>query len=123
MVKILLVDDEECLLESLSLFFEDDGCQVFKASSGEEALEVLRREQIDACIVDMRLPGIDGNGVIRTAMQEGLLHRFLIHTGSADYLLPDDLRAMGMTEDHVFLKPILKMGVIVDAVTALLEDN
>jgi len=123
MMKILLVDDEERLLHNLAFFFEDEGYDVVTAISGEEGLDQLRQGGIEACIVDMRLPGIDGNEVIRTAMREGLLHRFLIHTGSTDYRLPDDLLKMGMSEHHVFLKPIAEMTVLADAITALFEEN
>lgn len=121
MINLLLVDDEERLLENLAFFFEDEGYCVSTAISGEEALTILRGGHIQACIVDMRLPGIDGNEVIRTAMKEGLLQRFLIHTGSTDYKLPKDLIGLGMTEKHIFLKPVAEMAVLAKAVTVLLE--
>lgn len=123
MRKILLVDDEERLLQNLAFFFEDEGYEVTTAISGEAALETLRTKKIEVCIVDMRLPGIDGNEVIRTGIKEGLLQRFLIHTGSTDYRLPKDLQELGMQEKHIFLKPVAEMAVLADAVQALFEDN
>ena len=72
MKKILIVDDEERLLRSLAFFFEDEGYKVYTAPSGEEALSILRQKKIDASIVDMRLPGIDGNEIIRRANSEGI---------------------------------------------------
>lgn len=121
MIKVLLVDDEERLLQNLSFFFEDEGYHIFVAGSGEEALEILRQEDIAACVVDMRLPGIDGNEVIRTALTEGLLEKFIIHTGSTDYLLPADLQDQGMTTNHIFLKPVAEMNVLAEAVETLLK--
>lgn len=121
MINLLLIDDEKQLLQNLEFFFEDEGYNVFTVESGEEGLKVLRQENIQVCVVDMRLPGIDGNEVIRVAMAEDILHKFLIHTGSTDYSLPADLRAKGMTEDLVFLKPVADMTVLADAVLALHE--
>ncbi len=65
--KVLIVDDETSLLNSLMAFFEDEDFDVTGASSGEEALETLSKEHFDAVIIDMRLPGIDGNEVILQA--------------------------------------------------------
>ncbi len=121
MIKILLVDDEERLLHNLAFFFEDEGYDVFVAASGEEALEILRKEDISACVVDMRLPGIDGNEVIRTAVDEGILQKFIIHTGSTDYRLPADLLKKGMGGKHIFLKPISEMNILAEAVEALIK--
>lgn len=121
MNKILLVDDEERLLRNLEFFFEDEGYEVRCALSGEEAISILRQEKIDVCIVDMRLPGIDGNEVIRQAVKEGLLDKFIIHTGSTNYKIPTDLRDLGFSKKHVFLKPVPQMKILSDATHALLE--
>jgi len=120
MTKLLLVDDEERLLQNLHFFFEDEGFDVLTATSGEEALDLLRREPVQVCMVDMRLPGIDGNEVIRTAFAEHLLDRFIIHTGSTDYRLPQDLEANGLTNQHVFIKPVSEMKDLVRAINKLL---
>ena len=119
-MKILLVDDEERLLQNLAFYFEDEDCTVTLATSGEEALSKLRQGNIEIAIVDMRLPGIDGNEVIRTAMAEKLLDKFLIHTGSTDYFVPADLLASGISAKNVFLKPVEDMGVLVDGAERLL---
>ena len=121
MSKILLVDDEERLLRNLTYFFEDEGYEVFTASSGEEALEILHQETIEVAVVDMRLPGMDGNEVIRQAKAANLLHKFIIHTGSTDYRLPDDLQALGLDEKHVFLKPLTEMAILSKAIKDLLH--
>ncbi len=121
MTKVLLVDDEERLLQNLVFFFEDEGYDVFMANSGEEALDILRQEDIQACVVDMRLPGIDGNEVIRTAFAESLSSKFIIHTGSSNYHLPPDLIEKGLNTDHVFLKPIAELSLLVEAVEALIR--
>jgi CheY-like chemotaxis protein len=123
MDKILLVDDEERLLRNLEFFFEDEGYEVRTATSGEEAIDIMKHEKIDACVVDMRLPGIDGNEVIRCAVKNNLLDKFIIHTGSTDYGLPADLRDIGFSSKHVFLKPVPEMSILTNAIHALLENK
>jgi len=57
---VLIIDDEEGIRESLSGIFEDEGYAVLIASSGEEALKVLREQSPDLIMLDVWLPGIDG---------------------------------------------------------------
>lgn len=119
--KILIVDDETGLLYSLMAFFEDENFDVKGASSGEEALEILKEEDVDAVIVDMRLPGIDGNEVILQAKELGSKAKFLIHTGSTDYKLPTSLIELGYRQEHIFLKPLADLNILTKSVKELLS--
>jgi len=57
---VLIVDDEEGIRESLSGIFEDEGYDVITARSGEEALKILKEQNMDLILLDVWLPGIDG---------------------------------------------------------------
>ncbi len=57
---VMVVDDEEGIRESLSGIFEDEGYSVLTASSGEEALNILKEQSPDLMLLDVWLPGIDG---------------------------------------------------------------
>jgi len=59
-VKVLLIDDDRTLLEYLAKRLERDGFSVRSTFSGEEALEIVIREDFDVAVVDLRMPGIDG---------------------------------------------------------------
>lgn len=59
-MKILLVDDDEWIRDSLSVFFEAEGCHLLALETAEEALQVLNRQSYDIIISDYRLPGMDG---------------------------------------------------------------
>lgn len=107
---VLLVDDEEMILFNLASFLEDEGYTVLTAGSSEEALEILAGREVAVAVVDMRLPGMDGNAFIRAVAGRWPHPRFLVHTGSCNYAPPQDLRALGMDEEDVFLKPLLDMG-------------
>jgi CheY-like chemotaxis protein len=54
---LVVVDDEPDQLEFLSTVFEDNGATVFRASNGDEALEVARREKPDLLTLDLEMPG------------------------------------------------------------------
>ena len=59
-MKILLIDDDEWIRDSMSLFFEGEGCHLLALETAEEGLEALKRKIYDIIIVDYRLPGMDG---------------------------------------------------------------
>ena len=60
MHKILIVDDESTIRQSLQGVLEDEGYQVSVAESGEQCLEVLRKRAFDLILLDVWLPGVDG---------------------------------------------------------------
>ena len=57
---ILIVDDEENILKSLERLLEDEGYKMFFANSGDNGLEIIKREDIQMVISDHRMPGMDG---------------------------------------------------------------
>lgn len=104
--KLVIVDDEASVSKHLLEFIDD--FEDFQASSyltGEEALEALEREEVHACIVDMRLPGMNGIEFVRRARALWPECRFLIHTGSIDMDLTEELQSVGLTKNDLFHKP------------------
>ena len=59
-LKILVVDDEISLRETLTYNLEHEGYIVTSAGDGEKALELARRNPPDLIILDLMLPGLDG---------------------------------------------------------------
>ena len=53
----VVVDDEPDQLEFLATFFEDHGARVFRASNGDEGLEMARRQKPDLLTLDLEMPG------------------------------------------------------------------
>jgi two-component system KDP operon response regulator KdpE len=58
--RILVVDDEPHLVRAVRMYLELQGYTVFGASSGEEALKLLREKLPDLIILDVMMPGMDG---------------------------------------------------------------
>ena len=117
---ILIVDDEPRLRSCLRDAFEDLGYRVLTAGCGEAGLETLKRERVDACTVDMRLPGMSGNEFIVRAHAAHPGLRFVVYTGSWNYELPDELAALGVTAEDVFPKPCGDPKLMAQAIERLL---
>ena len=121
---VLIVDDEELIASSLQVFMEDEGFKAIAVGSGEAALQALRAEpDVGVCIIDMRLPGMDGNATIRAIRDLRPDMKFLVHTGSVNYAVPMDLKSMGIREEHLFRKPLTDMSVIVQAIRSFREQQ
>ena len=65
-MKILVIDDQNAILESLSMFFSEKGYETLTAEYGKEGLEKVKSEQPDIVISDIRLPDINGIEVLKT---------------------------------------------------------
>jgi len=63
--KVLVVDDEERVVQSITGVLEDEGFQVAKAKSGEEAIKVFQQEEPDVTLLDIWMPGMDGIEVLK----------------------------------------------------------
>ena len=67
MVKhILIVDDQLGIRLLLEEVFSQEGYKVSLASNGFEALELLKRNNIDGVLLDMKIPGMDGIQILRS---------------------------------------------------------
>lgn len=117
--RVLVVDDEASIRESLAEFLRDFDMQVATSSNAEEALALLAENPFDVVIADLRLPGITGDAMIPKAHQLQPDLRFLIHTGSIDYRLSSELVALGLTHKHIILKPLSDLTSLIEKIEAL----
>jgi len=60
MVNILICDDERDIVNALKIYLNDPEYRLFEAYSGREALEILGREEIHLCLLDIMMPEMDG---------------------------------------------------------------
>lgn len=120
--KILVVDDENMIRINLEAFLEDEGFQVVSVDSGEKAVEEFTKHpDFDAAIVDVRLPGIDGNAVVMAGHKLSPKTKYVVHTGSSEYVLNADLISIGITEEQVLFKPLIEMQNLLDILAKLLS--
>lgn len=81
--RILVVDDEHRLAESLSALLRGIGYSVQAASSGLAALHALERESFDLVITDLRMDGVDGFDVMRFITEKSPRTAIIVITGHA----------------------------------------
>jgi DNA-binding NtrC family response regulator len=115
-IRVLLVDDNDMIRECLTAYLEDEGFSVHSYSTAEEALAAIAVIRPTVCITDMRLPGMDGENFILKANPISPATGYLIHTGML-YTLSDELRAIGMNDADILLKPIHDLSKLVKKIT------
>lgn len=59
-LKLLIIDDDEWVRDSLCWYFECEGCNILALETAEEGLKVLKKQDFDIIFIDYRLPGING---------------------------------------------------------------
>lgn len=81
--KILIIDDERSLRDGAERILGRMGCEVFKAETGEEGLEIVHSEPVSIVLLDMRMPGMDGMEVLQKLMEMGEGILVIVITGFA----------------------------------------
>jgi serine/threonine protein kinase len=123
---VIIVEDEESVRMNLLAFLEDEGFIAYEAATAEEALDILSAKRVDAGVIDLRLPNMDGKTLILKAHELQPDMKFVIYTGSLGYILPRDLLNLGISHQQVFFKPLSDMNVLVQTIKNLIgrkEDN
>ena len=118
MTEILLVDDERTLAQSLSSRLEAAGYSVRLASSGAAALEAIGERRPDLVLLDIMMPGMDGETVCRRLREadKGLLVVFLTALSSPE----DEVRALASGGDS-FISKTVSDEVLLARLSALLR--
>ena len=80
----LLVDDEVDFVASLGQRLELRGLPTLTATSGPDALEILRGQPVDVVVLDVRMPGMDGIETLRRIKEAHPLVEVVMLTGHAD---------------------------------------
>jgi DNA-binding NtrC family response regulator len=82
-MRIMLVDDEERFLATTQKLLAKKGLEVFTASGGAEALEMLANKIIHVVILDVKMPGMDGIDVLKEIKKQFPLTEVIMLTGHA----------------------------------------
>jgi diguanylate cyclase (GGDEF)-like protein len=101
--RILAVDDQRYFRELIEGLLTGEGYTVRTASSGEEALHVLEREDFDVVITDLVMPGIDGSQLVAAVKERNPEQDIVMVTGVVDVKTAVDAMKQGAT-DYI-LKP------------------
>jgi len=100
---LLLVDDDPIILEGLAEDLENHGYLVTRASSGEQAIELLPSSNFDLVITDLVMEKTDGIQVLRRSKEIDSTTMVIILTGFGD--MPSAIEALRDQADDYMLKP------------------
>jgi CheY-like chemotaxis protein len=114
---ILITDDDRRCREALQEIMEPEGFQTLLASSGEEALDIVREEPVHLLLLDLHLPQLTGLETIQLVRQINAVLPWILVTGDADERV---IRQACLARAYsVIPKPVSKNVVLYTVVRAL----
>ncbi len=122
-LSILIIDDDESVRVSLKFHFDDCGFKTHSVETAEEALDLMKKSQVDAVIVDLRLPGMDGIEFIKQASRKWSDVRYVIYTGSPIASIPNEILSISSVSSKLFFKPIGNLFELSDEVNRLISKS
>ncbi len=102
--KVLIVDDEKFVTDTLEGFFRNKGYSIFKAEDGQTTLNIIKNETLDLVLLDIKLPGVDGVEILRLLRRDYPQAKVIVMTA---YDMEYKQRVDDIGYDAFFLKPLL----------------
>ena len=117
--RVLIIDDDPLILLTLSAYLEDSDYTVFKAGDGEEGLEVFARTQPDIVVTDLRMPKLDGFGVLAAIKAHSPATPVIAFTGTGERHATDEAVRLGAW--CCLYKPLADLNDLIVAIMMALE--
>lgn len=113
---ILVVDDEKEIADLVEVYLKNDGYKVYKFYNGIDALECIKRTELDLAILDVMLPDIDGFRICQK-IRENFYYPVIMLTAKVE----DGEKIMGLTigADDYITKPFNPLEVVARVKTQL----
>src|SRR5438270_399125 len=116
---VLITDDDRGCREALQSIVEPEGFRALLASSGEEAIDIVRHEAVHVALFDMNMPTLTGLETLEMVRQfNALLPCILVTADVSEWLMRQALRARAYS---VIAKPVSKNVVLYTVVRALVR--
>ncbi|MCP4721252.1 MAG: response regulator, partial [Desulfobacteraceae bacterium] len=117
--KILVIDDEVYIRDSVIGFLEDFGFEVIEAENGRIGLEQFENQQPDLILCDLRMPEMDGLEVLAHVTKKNENIPIIIVSGAGN--ISDTVEALRLGAWDYIIKPIQDMNVLFHAVNKAFE--
>ena len=101
-LKILVVDDEQEIADLVEIYLVSDGYKVFKANNAQEGLEILDKEDIQLCLLDIMMPGMNGLEMCKKIRETNNIPIIMLSAKSTDL---DKILGLGTGADDYVVKP------------------
>ena len=102
-IQVLVVDDEKPTRVLMERELPQTGCVVVTAQSGEEALEILSRQDFDVVLLDLKMPGLGGMATLRRLRSSGNPAEVVVLTGHPE--VESAIEAMKLGAYDYLIKP------------------
>ena len=108
-MKILVVDDEKEIADLLEFYLQNEGYEVVKVNTGEEALHMIEHVNIDLAILDVMLPDIDGFTILKK-LREKYFYPVIMLTAKVEDI--DKIMGLTIGADDYITKPFNPLELI-----------
>ncbi len=112
--KILVVDDEEGIRNSLAAYLKMEGYDVDKAANGKEAIEKIRQAKFNIILLDINMPEIDGLDALKTIKSIDFSIQVIMMTAYSTF--DKTMRALEYGATDYILKPFDNLSEILHLV-------
>ena len=99
---ILVVDDEKEIADLVEIYLVSDGYKVFKASNAQDGLDILNKEDIHLCLLDIMMPGMNGLEMCKKIRETNNIPIIMLSAKSTDL---DKILGLGTGADDYVVKP------------------
>ena len=106
---VLIAEDDESIVEVLTLYLNSNGLNVISANDGEAAIELLRHRKTDIVLVDIMMSKMNGYELIKAIRQENNLPIIIISAKNED---SDKILGLNLGADAYITKPFNPLEVI-----------
>lgn len=117
--KMLIIDDDSIVRESISDFFEDSGYEVFQAPNGKEGIDLLLEKEPTVILCDLHMPGISGLEVIDVVKNKRPEMPLIVVSGNG--VIKDAIEAVSRGAWNYVMKPIYDLSELELAVDLVIE--
>ena len=117
---ILVIDDDTIVRESIVAYLEDSGFNILQAENGEQGLTVYKESHPDLILCDLRMPRMDGLGVLRNVREISPEIPFIVVSGAG--VMADVVEALRLGASDYIIKPIVDLEVLEYAINRALEN-
>ena len=104
MKKILIIDDDKVLLETLKVFLETENFEVITAADGEKGFQLACKEKINLIVLDLVLPSLGGIEICRRLRDKDIMTPIIFLTGEKKEEI-DKVLGLELGGDDYLLKP------------------
>lgn len=110
MAKILVCDDDKDIVEAIDIYLTQEGYEVLKAYDGDEAIKVLKRNEVDLLIMDVMMPRLDGIRATLKIRENMSLPIIILSAKSED---ADKILGLNIGADDYMTKPFNPLELVV----------